>query len=68
MAAGELRGIVPSRSPVRAGYHIRTQNTNTVLLLIAEKLTGESYQSLIADRLTSPLGLTHTSIPVTHTT
>ena len=61
----ELLEVSFRHAPLFApGTEYSYSNTNTVLLsLIAEKLTGESYQSLIADRLTSPLGLTHTSIP-----
>lgn len=47
------------------GTEYAYSNTNTVLLaLIAEQVTGQSYESLIADRLIVPLGLTHTAVPL----
>lgn len=46
------------------GSEYSYSNTNTVLLaLIAEQVTGESYESLIDDRLIEPLGLVHTIVP-----
>lgn len=44
------------------GYHY--SNTNTVLLgLVAQKLTGETLQQLFQQRIFTPLGMTHTSLP-----
>lgn len=61
----ELLEVSFRNAPLFApGTEYSYSNTNTVLLaLIAEQVTGESYQSLIADRLTEPLGLKHTLVP-----
>ncbi|MDQ4214858.1 serine hydrolase domain-containing protein [Microbacterium capsulatum] len=39
-------------------------NTNTILLgKVIEKVTGKSYQDVLAEKITTPLGMTHTIFP-----
>jgi len=39
-------------------------NTNTILLgFVIEKVTGKSYQDVLAEKILTPLGLTHTIFP-----
>lgn len=57
ISAGIAAGVAPAGTP---GY----STTNYIVLqLIAETLTGEPLQDLIAERITDPLGLDHLFLP-----
>ena len=61
----ELLAVAYRNEPLFApGTDYAYSNTNTVLLaVIAEQITGSPIDALIADRITDPLGLTHTALP-----
>lgn len=61
----ELLGYVANESldfPPGTAYHY-SNTDNTVAALMAEAVTGRSYERLLRERVYRPLGLTRTSLP-----
>ncbi len=56
-----VKDVDPMYEPGAATFY---SNTNTVLIgMVIEQVTGQPIQDVMADRITAPLGLTHTVLP-----